>query len=79
MASRHCSAGLFPSFCTCDGASDLLHGYVTGEVEEQYNYYRDYDASIGRYIQSDPVGLDGGVNTYAYKGKFQMSIIRSLD
>jgi len=34
--------------------------YRDSETSLSYNYYRDYDPSIGRHIQSDPIGLDGG-------------------
>jgi len=40
-----------------DAASELV-----------YNYFRDYDPSTGRYVQSDPIGLRGGSSTYGYAG-----------
>ncbi|MEO6146341.1 MAG: RHS repeat-associated core domain-containing protein, partial [Sulfuriferula sp.] len=40
--------------------------YYDQETGLNYNYFRDYDPSTGRYVESDPIGLIGGLNTYGY-------------
>lgn len=43
-----------------------------------YNYFRDYDPSMGRYTQSDPIGLAGGLSTYGYVGGNPVGLIDPL-
>ena len=49
--------------------------YFDIESNLAYNYFRDYDSAIGRYVESDPTGLSGGVNSYAYVNGMPISAI----
>ena len=40
--------------------------YFDAETELHYNYHRYYDPSIGRYLRPDPIGLQSGINLFAY-------------
>ena len=48
------------------------------ETSTHYNYFRDYDPGIGRYLQSDPIGLEADLNTYSYVGSSPLIAIDKL-
>lgn len=58
------------------GYNPRLPGQIfDSETGNHYNYFRDYDPQTGRYVQSDPIGLRGGINTYGYAGSNPLSNI----
>ena len=48
------------------------------ETGTNYNYFRDYDPTVGRYLQSDPIGLEGGIGSYVYADESPVSLIDSF-
>jgi RHS repeat-associated protein len=40
-----------------------------------YNYFRDYEPGTGRYVESDPIGLRGGMNTFGYVNMKPLTLI----
>ncbi|WP_067515775.1 RHS repeat domain-containing protein [Endozoicomonas ascidiicola] len=47
--------------------------YFDAETGLHYNYFRDYAAGLGRYVQSDPTGLGGGMNMFGYSYQSPMN------
>jgi RHS repeat-associated protein len=52
--------------------------YADEETGFSYNYFRDYDPNLGRYVQSDPIGILGGPSTYAYADAGPVSLVDPL-
>ena len=42
--------------------------YVDSETGWSQNHFRDYSPLLGRYLESDPLGVVAGVNPYVYSG-----------
>lgn len=52
--------------------------YFDQETGLNYNYFRDYEPGTGRYVESDPAGLDAGPSTYAYLDNAPLSGVDPL-
>jgi RHS repeat-associated protein len=52
--------------------------YYQAETGLNQNYFRDYDPQVGRYGESDPIGLKAGINTYAYVGDDPVNLLDPL-
>ena len=42
--------------------------YYDVGTNQFYNHNRFYNPELGRYMEADPIGLEGGLNPYAYVG-----------
>jgi RHS repeat-associated protein len=67
-----------PSIATITYNQRFPGQYYLPESGLYYNYYRTYDPQTGRYIESDPIGMHGGINTYTYVRGSPVSLIDLL-
>ena len=76
--NRFANTDLNQSFGTTSVAAVTFNLRYPGQYFDQetglhYNYHRSYSASLGRYTQADPIGLDGGWNSYGYAKQNSLS------
>lgn len=75
-AARRWFAKEKPPVGTMGASGEVFPGqYFDSETNLHYNMQRYYSTDVGRYITSDPIGLNGGFNTYGYVG--QNPVVRS--
>jgi RHS repeat-associated protein len=66
-----------------DGQPIKIHLRLPGQLLDEetsthYNYQRNYEPSTGRYLESDPVGIAAGLDTYSYVGGNPLSSVDPL-
>ena len=66
--NQHDQLNTTPMLTRPNGAIVWQGQYQDDETGLHYNWHRYYDNSIGLYVTSDPIGLNGGLNTYGYVG-----------
>jgi len=52
--------------------------YFDRETNLSYNYFRDYNPAVGRYVESDLIGLRGGPNTFLYAAGSPLILVDRL-
>jgi RHS repeat-associated protein len=48
------------------------------ETQTHYNYFRDYEPGVGRYLESDPIGQFGDLTIYGYAGSSALGLTDSF-
>ncbi len=64
-----------PSIQTVDNPFRFPGQYYDPETGLHYNYFRYYNPQTGRYITPDPIGLEGGINLFAYTASNPINLI----